>query len=455
MLDYPPLSTKTSTRVLSLLEVPRDQELRYTLHEVDLAHAPVYEAISYTWGSAKDQRTIYINDEPVQVRNHLHACLQQLRNANVDAMLWIDALSISQSDLAEKSQQVAMIGRIFRQASRVRLWVGEHADDSETLFRTTQASSKPTVTRRLDDFRLGLTVFLLDSFFGIPLGVTMLISLVFGVIVGLTVDAGWRAGVPAGIGAAALFTILFGLIHLRRHISRRETALRNPAWQAFVKRDYFGRTWIVQEVALAKQIVVHCGNDSTDWTNLIEQHIGYHEHNKETLTLTGRDPTGHFRRLPDENMVFLNMLRQSLLEEDEPEFWTLENLVRRVEHTSCQDQRDRIYSLLSIEKRDPQRPSMDIMPDYTIGVPRLFVDILKTRYPNPDTWPGKTKFESKPGLLSDGLKMTSRQRIRALGLLKRDKALRSALKDVWYDFHGGTVDYLFSKLLVLIEDLRA
>lgn len=33
--------------------------------------------------------------------------------------MWIDALSISQTDLAEKADQVAMIARIFKQAVRV------------------------------------------------------------------------------------------------------------------------------------------------------------------------------------------------------------------------------------------------------------------------------------------------------------------------------------------------
>lgn len=37
--------------------------------------------------------------------------------------------------MAEKSRQVAMIGRIFQQATRVRVWVGEHADNSELLFQ--------------------------------------------------------------------------------------------------------------------------------------------------------------------------------------------------------------------------------------------------------------------------------------------------------------------------------
>ena len=51
-----------------------------------------------------------------------------------ERLLWVDALSINQTNLEEKAQQVAMIGKIFQQSVRVLAWVGEHLDNSELVF---------------------------------------------------------------------------------------------------------------------------------------------------------------------------------------------------------------------------------------------------------------------------------------------------------------------------------
>ena len=129
-----PLDTDTSTRLMILERGAYYHPIRCRLVEVDLDDNPDYEAISYTWGDATDQETVHVNGIPVQMRTNLSSFPRRLRRTSRERTFWVDALSISQTDLGDKSRQVAMIGRVFKQAVCVRAWVGEHADNSEALF---------------------------------------------------------------------------------------------------------------------------------------------------------------------------------------------------------------------------------------------------------------------------------------------------------------------------------
>lgn len=46
-------------------------------------------------------------------------------------MLWIDAICINQEDDDEKGQQVQSMAKIYAKASRVIVWLGEAAEDSD------------------------------------------------------------------------------------------------------------------------------------------------------------------------------------------------------------------------------------------------------------------------------------------------------------------------------------
>ncbi|KAF2433898.1 hypothetical protein EJ08DRAFT_582828, partial [Tothia fuscella] len=45
--------------------------------------------------------------------------------------LWIDQICINQSDPNERSHQVQMVSRIYSQASQVLVWLGPKSDDSD------------------------------------------------------------------------------------------------------------------------------------------------------------------------------------------------------------------------------------------------------------------------------------------------------------------------------------
>lgn len=134
---YAPLPSLTSTRLLKIFPGDPSDNIIASLEEVDLESRPDYECLSYTWGTSTDESSILIDNITVAIRRNLYSFLHKLRSPHDSRTVWVDAICISQSDLDEKAQQVAMIGRIFNQAARVSIWLGESAEDSDILFQAT------------------------------------------------------------------------------------------------------------------------------------------------------------------------------------------------------------------------------------------------------------------------------------------------------------------------------
>ena len=88
-----------------------------------------YKAISYTWGPETPIRPIWIDGKRLEVRDNLWRCLQHCAKTGLAAgWLWIDTVSINQSDLTEKTHQVSIMGEIFSQAKQFLVWLGEASE---------------------------------------------------------------------------------------------------------------------------------------------------------------------------------------------------------------------------------------------------------------------------------------------------------------------------------------
>jgi hypothetical protein len=86
------------------------------------------------WGP-RDFGTIEINSELYEVRVNLWQALFHLRLENKLRVLWIDALCINQADVNERNHQVTQMGKIYRNASRVVVWLGESDSASSTAIK--------------------------------------------------------------------------------------------------------------------------------------------------------------------------------------------------------------------------------------------------------------------------------------------------------------------------------
>ncbi|RMZ86881.1 hypothetical protein DV736_g5892, partial [Chaetothyriales sp. CBS 134916] len=90
-----------------------------------------YEALSYTWGEKGPVGVIDLNGWPFPIRSNLADALRHLRLKDKPRTLWIDALCIDQINVEERNTQVGRMRDIYKSASRVLVFLGQAADDSD------------------------------------------------------------------------------------------------------------------------------------------------------------------------------------------------------------------------------------------------------------------------------------------------------------------------------------
>ncbi|KAK6851550.1 hypothetical protein PG995_011675 [Apiospora arundinis] len=86
---------------------------------------PDYAALSYAWGSPRATRPILVDGVKFQVTVNLESALRHLRRESDSLTIWIDAIAINQEDLDERSQQVNLMRRIYHEAFKVIVWLGD------------------------------------------------------------------------------------------------------------------------------------------------------------------------------------------------------------------------------------------------------------------------------------------------------------------------------------------
>lgn len=198
VLAYDPLPTATSIRILQIHPEKLESEfdiylpLRCSLIVKDLNDAPTYDALSYTWGCPvtvySDARQvssdaawagpafdIICDGKPISVTANLYAALLSLRlrasevirryfqslprvvDANTmqsispPSNIWIDQICINQSDLKERSAQVMLMSRIYKQAEKCSIWLGGDDRFSKTGLETMKKllDIRPEMCQRL------------------------------------------------------------------------------------------------------------------------------------------------------------------------------------------------------------------------------------------------------------------------------------------------------------------
>lgn len=131
---YTPLKSY-QTRLVKLLAGSFNDLIRCELHVADMLFdegmgvasepdAVIYKALSYSWGHPETTAPIECNSQQLLIPPAMLDALQYLRLEDQDTWWWCDALSISQSDPVEKSQQVKQMLLIFAKAEEVVAWLG-------------------------------------------------------------------------------------------------------------------------------------------------------------------------------------------------------------------------------------------------------------------------------------------------------------------------------------------
>jgi hypothetical protein len=207
--------------------------LEFVLEEVDINNLPTYVTLSYTWGPAKadeeeknersDLKPILVNSHRFDIYPNLFDALYQLEKRGQDGYIWIDAICINQEDHTERSNQVALMDTIYKSSSMTIAWLGRETAYTARAARVLAACASSARQA---------TIQLLEAeAWNEPIDVTDPAAL----------D---KYGVP-------------------RLCEKDWTALADV-----FGRRYFSRAWVVQEVALSRQIEVLCGSVTFDWDSI-------------------------------------------------------------------------------------------------------------------------------------------------------------------------------------------
>lgn len=120
--NYMPLAYLNSVRLVELLLGETEKSIHCKIIHKRLSNHPDYEALSYTWGDPSDVSRVFGSGRRLYLTRNLRAALLHLRHANKLRTLWIDAISINQEDLDERSQQVRLMFQIYGAARQTVVW---------------------------------------------------------------------------------------------------------------------------------------------------------------------------------------------------------------------------------------------------------------------------------------------------------------------------------------------
>jgi hypothetical protein len=135
------------TRILTLFPGKMDAPLFCSMQIIDLNHPPfAFEALSYVWGKAKSPEHLFCDDGHLEITVNLDKALRHLRLSSMSRRLWVDAICIDQTDLAERARQVQYMRLVYKRASRVIVWLGEKQEWTETAI----AFAKELVSLKAD-----------------------------------------------------------------------------------------------------------------------------------------------------------------------------------------------------------------------------------------------------------------------------------------------------------------
>jgi hypothetical protein len=215
-------------RLLTILPPTGSQELHCSLTHKSLDNPSVYHALSYAWKddklySSKDTsgEDIVINDKRLRVGHNLAAALKARRSHVYRQIpIWVDAISIEQHEVAERSGQILRMRDIFARASKVTVWLGPELDDGHKAF--------------------GFIEMIYNR------------SKEFGGWVRDPATGGWMKDTSA-------FATWFEESLVRRRYSKEWRAVHK-----LFRRAWWKRIWIVQEMVAARNVVLFCGCHTLD-----------------------------------------------------------------------------------------------------------------------------------------------------------------------------------------------
>jgi Heterokaryon incompatibility protein (HET) len=208
----------------------REQLISCKMSPFSLEDRPPYTALSYAWGDPSPTKSIIINGAVFRVTESVETALRHLQHETDTVTLWIDQLCINQDDIAKKNEQVVMMKDIYKGATRVLIWLGPAADESDHLMDVLADVGKEAYQFGV----MGLDLSDLRTFSGKPLDQCKL----------AVKDS------------------------LNRLVQRIGLTSPLKALRSFTERPWWLRVWVMQELSVARDVNFACGEKRISYDHL-------------------------------------------------------------------------------------------------------------------------------------------------------------------------------------------
>ena len=327
------------------------------LHHISLLAQPLYEALSYHWGSEIGTMPINLEGRSFSVTKNLEEALGSLVLPDKSRLLWIDAICINQRDNIERTEQVQQMAKIFTDAIRVLVWLGLGDEDTKAAFQRVSMEEQhwKTLVQGLEIIRSASP--------GSD-----------GQIVGPEQN---NSDLESEEELPILRRPTLGLPKPSEHeIAAIDRLFQHPWWE---------RVWIIQEASVAKDLLVVCGGQTLSWESFSQI---YPDGRDETGRLQRSEQRGSiepWRRLNETRLAWKNYPPAKALRSSFKRLDGLTELISNSRSSNATDSRDKIYALLGISDNDT------IVPDYSIPPTQVYLHYAeKVLDPDPQAKPVRT-----------------------------------------------------------------
>lgn len=372
LYKYKPLLTPRLIRLIRVLGFGNDKNhIRCTMKHYSLDSAPHFQALSYTWESpmyktkadidnivGDDKYTfrgceVDLDGSSCAISGNLFEALSWLADSKMTDLIWADAICIDQDNTDEKGSQISLMGDIYAGATNVIVWLGNESSDLYNF-----ADSRKMLSEALAKLQ----------------------------------SKGEGNGIATVQDPLALdFVNEIGFSSVDKWLdSWRDYFL------FFRRRRWFRRAWIVQEVALARNLTFQCGADTVSWKDIYElgmllRESGWRHNLAEGLALNPRGGIGdEADRLLEyrdqvlsggpEDPQFSQMFKNANGATSQRELWFsyLQYMIQELRRYQSSNKKDKIYAVVGLAKR-VLPPGLDdpIIPDYSLSVKDVYVSVTR------------------------------------------------------------------------------
>ncbi|KPI42446.1 uncharacterized protein AB675_9577 [Cyphellophora attinorum] len=335
---------------------------------------PEWSALSYTWGPPikgrhLDDKQILVAGQIFTVTGNLFDALTRFRWAPRARQMWVDAICINQDDMDERSRQVAMMARIYSQATSVLIWLGHDSAYLDAHFTFTLLKS----IRRYREEMIGLQKWIQayrdhtgyePNFEELDQRLVDIILQPTGPFSLLKSSPTWQV-----IEEGATQLQDQGFIRNLNKVGTRHPLIVTVCTmlQKFFDRRYFSRRWVLQEIFHGKSTQITCGQQSMMWYDFEESH--------RSLWLVNGLVANRIKRLqfdiPTAATTQVSLSWRTQQRDGQLPAKVMLDLLLMFNSAECEDVRDRLFSLLSFDSR------FQLLPDYTMSVSQVCLQFAR------------------------------------------------------------------------------